>query len=145
MLHLVKRFLGSFATAPLSDSEQEWVRDALNVAERDLWRSQAMIDQRHSCDIAKRFVALRPQATRDEIAGALLHDIGKIEAGLGIIARVVATVLPLPTRRFSAYRDHQRRGAQLLQTIGCSETTISLVAGHPDSEALRALCQADDI
>jgi hypothetical protein len=145
MLHLVKRFFGSFVTAPLSDSEQEWVRDVLNVAERDLWRSQAIVDQRHSYDIAKRFVALRPQASRDEIAGALLHDIGKIEASLGTFARVIATVLPLPTRRFSAYRDHQKRGAQLLKMIGCSETAIALVAGFPDSEALRALGQADDV
>jgi len=145
MLHLVKRFFGSLATAPVSDSDQEWVHDVLNVSELDLWRSQAIVDQRHSFDIAKRFVILRPQASRDEIAGALLHDIGKIEADLGIIARVVATVLPLPTRRFSSYRDHQRRGAELLKTIRCSETSIALVAGHPDSEALRALCQADEI
>lgn len=145
MFHLVKRFFGSLATAPPNESEQAWVKDVLNVHEHDLWRTQAIVDQRHSCDIARRFVALRPQASRDEIAGVLLHDIGKIEAGLGIVARVIATIMPLPTRRFIAYRHHQERGAQLLKTIACNETTIALVAGHPDSDALRALYRADNI
>jgi len=145
MWHLFKRFVGSISPAPLLDSEQAWVREVLTIQELDLWRTQAIVDQRHSYDIARRFTLLRAQASRDEIAGALLHDIGKIEAELGIVARVFATILPLPTRRFRVYRNHQQRGAQLLQMIGCNESTIALVAGHPDSDALRALNRADDI
>lgn len=145
MLHLFKRFVGSISPEPLCESEQAWVREVLAIQELDLWRSQEIVDQRHSYDIARRFIVLRAQASRDEIAGALLHDIGKIEAGLGTVARVFATVLPIPTRRFRAYRNHQNRGAQLLKLIGCNETTIALVAGNPDSDALRALCQADEI
>lgn len=145
MLHLIKRFVGSISADPLLDREQTWVTDVLTFDELDLWQSQAIMDQRHSYDITRRFMVLRPQASRDEIAGGLLHDIGKIEAGLGTVARVFATLLPLPTRRFRAYRHHQERGAQLLKEIGCSDTTISLVAGHPDSDALRALCRADNI
>ncbi|MEK7292389.1 MAG: hypothetical protein AAB088_02975, partial [Actinomycetota bacterium] len=125
--------------------EQVWVHDVLSDPEFDLWKTQATVDQRHSFDIAHRFIHIRPNATRDERAGALLHDIGKIDARLGVVARVMATLVPLPTRRFSAYRHHQARGAQLLKTIGCSEHTIALVAGHPDSDALRALVQADNI
>ncbi len=145
MLHLFKRFVGSIFPDPLTESEQAWVREVLTIQELELWRSQAIVDQRHSYDIARRFIVLRTQASPAEIAGALLHDIGKIEAGLGTMARVFATILPIPTRRFLAYRNHQERGAQLLKVIGCNETTIALVAGHPDCEALRALCQADDI
>lgn len=145
MLHLFKRFVGSISPEPLIDSEQAWVREILTIQELELWRSQARVDQRHSYDIARRFVVLRAQASRDEIAGALLHDIGKIEAELGTVGRVVATLLPLPMRRFRAYRNHQQSGAQLLKVIGCSETIVALVAGHPDSDALRDLCQADDI
>lgn len=145
MLHLLKRLFGSLTTEPLRELEKSWVTEVLTIQEVELWYSQSITDQRHSFDIAKRFISLRPSASRDEIAGALLHDIGKIEAGLGTVARVVATVLPLPTPRFTAYRQHQERGARLLETIGCSPTTIALVAGHPDGVALRALTQADEI
>lgn len=145
MLHLVKRFVGSLSARPPNDIDQIWVRDILSVREYELWSTQTVVDQRHGCEIARRFVIVRPRASRDEIAGALLHDIGKIEAGLGTLARVVATVFPLPMKRFIAYRDHQQRGARLLETIGCSPTTVSLVAGHPDGEALRALTQADSV
>lgn len=145
MLHLIKRFVGSISPDPLIDREQTWVREVLTIRELDLWQSQAIVDQRHSYDITRRFMVLRPQASRDEIAGGLLHDIGKIDAGLGTVTRVFATLLPLPTRRFRVYRRHQERGAQLLKVIGCSETTIALVSGHPDSDALRALCRADNI
>lgn len=145
MFHHVKRFFGSLSPAPLNNVERAWVKDVLNPREYDLWLTQPTVDQRHSCDIARRFVVIRPQASQDEIAGALLHDIGKINADLGIVARVIATVLPLPTRRFSAYRHHQQRGAQILEVIDCSDITIALVAGHPNSDALRALHQADKI
>ncbi|MEO5975146.1 MAG: hypothetical protein ABIQ38_08110 [Ilumatobacteraceae bacterium] len=145
MLHLVKRFFGSLTSDPLNEREISWVKEELTSDEFDLWNTQAVTDQRHSFDIAMRFIVLRPQGSQEEIAGALLHDIGKIEAGLGTIARVVATILPLPTQKFTAYRQHQRRGAQLVKSIGCSSTTIALVAGYPDSEAQRALSQADKI
>lgn len=145
MLHLVKRFLGSLKSTPLHEREKLWVTEVLTQQEGELWYSQTKTDQRHSFDIATRFLVLRPSASRDEIAGALLHDIGKIEAGLGTLARVVATILPLPTHRFMAYRQHQERGARLLESIGCSPTTVALVAGRPDGDALRALVQADEI
>lgn len=145
MLHLVKRFFGSLSAVPLDDDDTAWVKEILSVQEHDLWCSQAIVDQRHSYDIARRFVTVRPQASQDEIAGALLHDIGKIDAHLGTLARVIATVLPLPTTRFRAYRRHQERGAQMLAMIASSGITIALVAGHPDGDALRALHQADKI
>lgn len=145
MFHLIKRFFGSLSPSPLSDVDSAWVTEILSSREYRLWCTQMVVDQQHGCEIARRFVAIRPQASRDEIAGALLHDVGKIDAGLGTVARVVATVLPLPTPRFVAYRHHQDRGAQMLKTIGSSEITVALVAGHPDSDALRDLCRADDI
>ncbi|MHB1129678.1 MAG: hypothetical protein ACYC06_06500 [Ilumatobacteraceae bacterium] len=145
MFHLIKRFFTSLSATPLNDLEHAWVKEVLSAREHDLWSTQAIIDQRHSCDIARRFVEIRSLASRDEIAGALLHDIGKIDADLGIMARVIVTLLPLPTPRFTAYRNHQQRGAQMLKTIGSSDITIALVAGHPDGDALRALHHADDI
>ena len=54
-----------------------------------------------------------PTATRAEMAGALLHDVGKIEAGLGTFGRVAATVVGPRTRRFRLYHDHEAIGAGL--------------------------------
>ena len=55
----------------------------------------------------------RPAADRAEVAGALLHDVGKVEAGLGTFGRVVATVVGPRTERFRTYHDHEAIGARL--------------------------------
>ena len=86
MKHLVKRFFGSLYSPRLDAVEQAWVHDVLSDPEFDLWKTQATVDQRHSFDIAH--LSFRPtDATRDERAGALLHDIGKIDARLGVVVR----------------------------------------------------------
>lgn len=53
----------------------------------------ALSDQRHSLVVAQRFVTLKPDAQRDHIAAALLHDVGKVESDLGIAMRVIATLI----------------------------------------------------
>ena len=70
-----------------------WADGWLTPAERELWSTMSNADRRHSIEVARRFVRRRPDATRAEMAGALLHDVGKVEAGLGTFGRVVATVV----------------------------------------------------
>ena len=118
---------------------QGWLADA----EWKLWQQMAVADRRHAVQVARRFVDRRPSATRAEMAGALLHDIGKIDAGLGTLARVLATLVGPRTDRFRRYRDHERIGAGLLEAAGSDPVTVALVAGAGDAFAdLRA---ADDI
>jgi predicted HD phosphohydrolase len=81
--------------------------------------------------------------TRDEIAGALLHDIGKLDSDLGTARRVVATVVGPRTARFRSYHDHERIGAEMLAGVGSATATIELVRGH--GRAAAALLAADDI
>ena len=59
----------------------------------------------------RRFLELRPAATRPQMAGALLHDVGKVQSGLGTWGRVAATIVGPRTRRFRQYHDHEQIGA----------------------------------
>ena len=77
------RFLGSLSSRPPDPADEVWAEDHLVPGEVALWRRMSNQDRRHSATVARRFVAARPEANRAEIAGALLHDVGKIECGLG--------------------------------------------------------------
>ena len=141
--HLVRRFVGSLSRRPPSPADEGWVRGWMADSEWALWVQMGVADRRHAVLVARRFVDRRPAATRAEMAGVLLHDIGKIDAGLGTLARVVATVGGPRTDRFRRYHDHERIGAGLLEAAGSDPVTVALVAGAGDAFAdLRA---ADDI
>ena len=98
--HLVRRFVGSLSRRPPSPADEGWVRGWLAGSEWALWVQMGVADRRPAVLVARRFVDRRPAATRAEMAGALLHDIGKIDAALGTFARVVATVVGPRTDRF---------------------------------------------
>ena len=91
--HLIARFVTSLPPTPPSVADELWVDERLSASERALWVQMSNQDRRHSAAVARRFVAVRPDATRAEIAGAILHDVGKIECGLGTFGRVVATLV----------------------------------------------------
>ena len=55
---------------------------------------------------------------RAEMAGALLHDVGKVQSGLGTWGRVAATVVGPRTRRFRQYHDHEQIGASMAAQAG---------------------------
>jgi hypothetical protein len=141
--HLVRRFVGSLSRRPPSAADEGWVRDGLADGEWALWEQMAVADRRHSVLVARRFIERRPSATRAEMAGALLHDVGKIDAGLGTLARVVATLVGPRTDRFRRYHDHEHIGAELLESAGSDPVTVALVRGSGD--AFVDLRAADDI
>lgn len=142
--HLARRFVTSLSTAPPAAAETEWaVAQFASDDVRPLWERMSAPDRRHSIEVARRFVERRPTATPDEIAGALLHDVGKIEAGLGTFVRVLATIVGPRTARFRTYHDHEAIGARLAAAAGASPATVELITGRgPAAEDLRA---ADDI
>jgi hypothetical protein len=126
-VHLAARFVGSLSSKPPEPAEEAWALDHLLPGERQLWRRMSNQDRRHSAKVARRFVAARPEATRAEIAGALLHDVGKIECGLGTFGRVAASLVGGRTERFRAYQDHERIGAELAAAAGSDPATIDLI------------------
>jgi HD domain len=141
--HLARRFVASVSPRPPSATDEAWAETWLLRAEVELWRRMSNPDRRHAVEVARRFAARRPDATRAEMAGALLHDVGKIESGLGTLTRVAATIVGPRTERFRAYHDHETIGARLAENAGADPATVALIAGKgPAAPDLRA---ADDV
>jgi len=142
MIHLVRRAIGSFSNKkPEITSE---ISRFLLPAEVNLWLTMAGRDQRHSIDVLKRFLVLYPNASRAQGAAALLHDVGKVQSGLGWFERIVATITGPRTNRFRIYHQHEEIGLEMLETISDQET-IALLRGEGPAQAVDALLRADNI
>jgi hypothetical protein len=126
--HLAARFATSLPPTPPSVDDEIWVDEHLLAGERSLWVQLSNQDRRHSAAVARRFVAARPEATRAEIAGAILHDVGKIDCGLGTFGRVVATLVGPRTAAFAAYHDHEAIGARMTHAAGSDPATVELIS-----------------
>jgi hypothetical protein len=142
MLHLVKRAVSSFsnATPEISSAFSSF----LLPDELKLWSAMHGRDQRHSIEVLKRFLVLYPEATRAQGAAALLHDVGKVQSGLGWFGRIVATVVGPRTNRFRLYHLHEELGAEMLRGISEAET-VALVRGEGSVLVVTALLEADNI
>jgi hypothetical protein len=138
--HLTARFVTSLPPTPPSVADELWVDDHLSAGERALWVQLSNQDRRHSASVARRFVEVRPEATRAEIAGAILHDVGKIDCGLGTFGRVLATLLgDRGPASFRAYHDHEEIGAAMARRAGSDDATVALIAQRgPAFDALEA-------
>ena len=150
--HLARRFAGSLSTRPPAPAEAAWGESFLLPTELLLWRQLDNIDRRHALAVARRFHELRPAAPRAELAGALLHDIGKLDSGLGTGSRVVASIVGPRTARLRRYHEHETIGARWLSEAGSHQVTVQLVNGSASSSdepelaaAGAALRVADDI
>ena len=135
----------SLVPSQVQQIERQWVQSVLSQSEFDVWNNMMVQDRRHSVLVGRRFVKLRPTASQGEIAGALLHDVGKSVARLGTFTRVLATLVGPRTNRFRQYHDHEKIGATMLRSIGSDELTISMVEGSCVGELRQALNKADDI
>ena len=133
--HLVRRFFGSLRRSRPSATDTAWAHAQLDGDERIIFDALSAPDQRHAVAVARRVEhALRGTAWDDRrwIAAALLHDSGKLDAGLGTFGRVVATVAggvvgrerarrwsrPAPARRIATYLRHPELGAVRIQAVG---------------------------
>ena len=143
--HLAKRFVLSLVPSQVQEIERQWVHSVLTSSEFDLWNKMMAQDRQHSVLVGRRFVKNRPTSSNEEIAGALLHDVGKSAAHLSTLARVVATLVGPRTSRFRQYHDHEAIGAAMLRSIGSDEITIAMVEGSCTGDLKDALNLADDI
>jgi len=96
-------------------------------------------DRRHAVGVAAAVASvLGADATRPVLAAALLHDVGKIDAGLGTLARVPATLLGLASRtrfvtgsgRVARYLRHDVIGGRMLEDAGSDPITSAWAAEH---------------
>jgi hypothetical protein len=140
--HLARRFATSLSRQPPSADDEAWATGWLMPGEAELWVSMPPADRRHAVDVTRRFVARRPQASPAEVAGALLHDVGKVPSRLGTLGRVAATLTGPRTRRFRLYHDHEEIGAAMAAQAGSDQVTVALIRGTgPAAADLQA---ADD-
>ncbi|MDQ3544053.1 MAG: HD domain-containing protein [Actinomycetota bacterium] len=142
LAHLARRFVTSLSRRPPTVDDNAWVRSWLTDREADLWYSMPVPDRRHSIDVARRFRERRPGATNVEMAGALLHDVGKSASGLGTFGRVFATIVGPRTIRLRRYHDHEAIGAEMAARAGSDPAAAALIRGEgPGADDLQA---ADD-
>jgi len=143
--HLTRRFFGSLRPGGPSASDTEWACSFLLPDEARLWLRMSGSDRRHSVAVTRRVTAALPDAPRPVVAASLLHDVGKIEAGLGTYGRVVATLSGAVagreaaddwirtkgfTRRVGLYLQHPRLGGDLLELAGSDPLTVAWTREH---------------
>ncbi|MCH7844926.1 MAG: hypothetical protein IH850_03760 [Acidobacteria bacterium] len=137
----------------LTPREQQLVHQHLDAAGANLFWQQDVADQRHAFVVASRVATTLP-GDDDAHTAALLHDVGKRLAGLGVIRRSIATVfdgigIPL-TAAMRRYRTHGWVGAADLSAAGFDGIVVSFAANHPgpaphgvDTNRWSALLEAD--
>jgi hypothetical protein len=145
LTHLVRRFAGSLRPGGPSAADEAWAVAWLGDGERALWRRMGGPDRRHAVGVARRVVAtLDVPPERPVVAAALLHDVGKVDAGLGTFGRVVATVAaavagrrrggtrrwPASGGRLARYLRHDAIGATLLHQAGADPLTVAWAREH---------------
>ena len=129
----MRRFLGMLVPGGPSLEGEAFAVAVLSEAELALWRRMSGADRRHAVGVAKRVeAAMGAEATAPVLAAALLHDVGKVESGLGVFGRVAATLATerLRTPRMAAYRRHAELGAGLLELAGSDPVTVAWAREH---------------
>jgi hypothetical protein len=144
--HLVKRFFGSLKPGGPAPRDVAWVEGALREHELRLWERMYGPDRRHSVQVARDVERrLGHEATAPVLAAALLHDVGKLDAGLRTFGRVVATLTIKAAgydevvswqrsrgihRRIALYARHPELGAQMLTLAGSDPLTVAWTREH---------------
>ena len=152
--HLVRRFFGALRPGGPTPADRAWVESVLEPGEFALWARQPGHDQRHSAGVAQQVEAALaggPHAGDTRwLACALLHDIGKLASGLGIPARVLATLVGRATdgavagweerrglaRRIALYLRHTELGADMIQVAGGRAEVAHWAGAHHDRARL---------
>lgn len=145
-LHLVRRFLGSLRPGGPGADAEAWVAEVLSEDEHKLWRRLPGPDRRHAYRVARDVErALGHEATPPVLAAALLHDVGKLDAGLRTYGRVVATLSGAVaghdmaefwatrngyTRKVGLYLLHPRIGGDMLELAGSDPLTVAWTRQH---------------
>lgn len=161
-LHLARRFFGSLSRAEPAVADRAWVESVLLPGERALWARMSPADRRHHVGVGRAVQAAlggggpagvggargaggADGPERAVLAAALLHDIGKVESGLGTFSRVAATIVGQPpVRRRSAalasrsgpvgrlgrYLQHPEIGERLLTEAGSERLTAAWAGSH---------------
>jgi putative nucleotidyltransferase with HDIG domain len=131
--HLTARFFRVTVARPLDASEHRQVHAVLRPEEYVVFDTQPVIDQRHGFEAMDSVRSVRGDRV-DLQRAALLHDVGKRHARLGVFGRVVASLLAklhLPVRgRLRLYLEHGRLAADELDRLGAEPIVIDFARDH---------------
>jgi hypothetical protein len=160
--HLARRFVGSLRPGGPPVEDVTWARSVLTDPEWVLWCRLSNPDRRHSAAVARRVeraLADTPYAGDPRWpAAALLHDVGKLDAGLGVLGRVGATLADAAaghamaedwstrrgvTRRVGLYLRHPELGATRVRVAGGREEVAAWAAAHHRPEPVAVGVPAD--
>jgi putative nucleotidyltransferase with HDIG domain len=148
--HYVRRFFTSLSRRPPTPADVRWAATVATPGEYALLERLSNPDRRHLIDSARQVeAALGPGADPVWLRAALLHDVGKYHADLGVIGRSVATVAAYGLGRdrvrswagrdglrgrFGRYERHGEIGADELRAVGSPEPVAewSALHHHPD-------------
>jgi HD domain len=158
--HLTRRFVDALRPGGPRATDLEWVTTVLEPDELTLWARMSGHDRRHSIRVARRVERIlsdtRHAGDSRWLAAALLHDIGKLDAGLGPFRRVGATLAGAAagheyaevwstkrgiTRRVGLYLRHPELGAARIRMARGREEAARWAAAHhqPDAEEASGL------
>lgn len=130
--HLVRRFFDVLTSRELTPGEREVVAGWLTTGTADLFFAQSDADQRHGYEAGR--TVHDGGGSEAMVMAALLHDVGKRHAGLGVWGRSVASVLILArlplTGRMAAYRDHGLVAARELEEMSVPPLVVSFARHH---------------
>lgn len=130
--HLTRRFFDVLFATPLDSGERAAIEGWLDSGQAWVFFSQSDPDQRHGFHAA--LVSIAGGAEPEVVRAALLHDVGKRHARLGVLGRSLASIairlgLPL-TRRWRFYRDHGEISARELAGLGCEALIVDFARHH---------------
>lgn len=131
--HLARRFFDVAGAQPLNTSERGAVTAWLTPDLRAIFFDQPDVDQRHGYHAALSVIS-DGVSEPDVIVAALVHDVGKRHARLGLWGRTIASLLILvgidPPERMRIYRDHGVVGARELGNALAPALAIDFALHH---------------
>lgn len=110
LVHLARRAMWNLVPRSLTPTDTTFVRSHLRAGVADRFFALDSRDQVHSVAVARR-VLKTPDLPAEVVEAALLHDIGKAHARLGVVGRAVATAIEwTPLRDRIEHLDQSRAG-----------------------------------
>ena len=150
--HLAVRFFTALWPGGPAADDEAWALGNLLPGEQQLWHRMSGPDRRHAVAVARQAIKTLESGGApvppEVIAAALLHDVGKVETGLGTFARVGVTLAAIVAgrerlanggesasrnslrRRVAIYLTHDKVGARLLREAGSNELTATWAEQH---------------
>jgi hypothetical protein len=148
-VHLARRFVRALWPGRPRARDIAWVESILEPTELAVWHELPRHDQRYTIRVAKlveqRLAGTEFAGDPRWLAAALLHDVGKLDAGLGVVGRSAATVLgavagrprvdrwahtPGFRRRAAWYLRHDERGAARIRAVGGRDEAACWARAH---------------